>query len=55
MHTYCLVFVMFSLLQEMASGLKDEIAERLLKLNVSTFTMMPVKVGNFLDLPIFYR
>ncbi|XP_020261450.1 DNA polymerase alpha catalytic subunit [Asparagus officinalis] len=30
-------------LQEMASGLKNEIAERLLKLNVSAFAMMPVK------------
>ncbi|XP_058109892.1 DNA polymerase alpha catalytic subunit [Magnolia sinica] len=30
-------------LQEMASGLKNEIAERLLDLNVSTFSMTPVK------------
>ncbi|XP_077230680.1 DNA-directed DNA polymerase [Tasmannia lanceolata] len=30
-------------LQEMASGLKNEVANRLLRLNVSTFSMAPVK------------
>ncbi|KAK8938032.1 DNA polymerase alpha catalytic subunit [Platanthera guangdongensis] len=32
-------------LQEMASGLKNELTERLLDLNVSTFSMVPVKRG----------
>ncbi|OVA15651.1 DNA-directed DNA polymerase [Macleaya cordata] len=32
-------------LQEMASGLKNEIAKKLLDLNVSTFSMAPVKRG----------
>lgn len=37
-----LIFIHFS--QEMASGIKSEIAKRLLDLNVSTFSMAPVKV-----------
>lgn len=47
---FCFQWVSFILMylflnQEMAAGLKSELTNRLLALNVSNFSMMPVKVG----------
>lgn len=47
------LFIFILVSQDMASEMKNEIAQQLLDLNVSTFSMMPVKVRGTLTFSLY--